>query len=310
MSRTTYLLYGLRVQSAVPLDAPSGDGDTVDLTVVLGPPRLVPDPGRRPGELAALRADGRTLSSLRAVGDGFTLRSPGLLEVHIDRSLTSIEVRADPRGDDQLVPLVVAGGAMACVLTLAGRLVLHASAVEVAGRAVAFLGESGAGKSVLAASACAAGARHLSDDVLRVETESGRAWCFAGSRSIRLRPDAAGLAGRLSMATVPWLSADGRTCVAPPASPEPRPELHAAVVVVRRTSAPPGLRRLEGGAATVALLRNPRLAGLSGGYLAGSHLAACAAVSRAVPVYEVGLPLAGDPVAGASGLLADLGLAV
>ncbi len=310
MSGATYLLHGLRVRSELPLDAPSGDGDNRDITVALGRPRQVPDLGPGPGELAAVRAEGRTFSSLRACADGFVLAYPGLLEAHIDPALSSIEVRADPRGDNGLVPVVVAGGAMACVLTLAGRLVLHASAVEVAGRAVAVLGVSGAGKSVLAAAACAAGARHLSDDVLRVEAESGRVWCFPGGRSIRLRPDAAGLTRHGGLATAASShSADGRICVAPPPSSEPRPELHAAVVA-RRTSAPSRLRRLEGGPATVALLSNPRLAGLSGGYLAGSHLAACAAVSRAVPVFEVSLPLEGDPVEGASALLSDLGLAM
>jgi hypothetical protein len=219
-----------------------------------------------------------------------------------------MEESADPRGDRNLMPMMVAGGAMASVLTLAGRLVLHASAVEMAGRAVAFLGASGSGKSVLAAAACAAGANYLSDDVLRVDAELGRAWCFAGSRSVRLRRDVAGLTGRMDLIAAPWLSVDGRTCAAPVMSAEPRPELHAAVVA-RRGTTPVGLRRLDGSAAAVALLNNPRLAGIRDRHLAGTHLAACAGLSRAIPVFELTLPWAGDPVEGAASLLADLGLA-
>ena len=52
---------------------------------------------------------------------------------------------------------------------LRGLEVLHASAVEVDGGAVAFVGRSGAGKTSLALALCRRGAAFLSDDVLALE---------------------------------------------------------------------------------------------------------------------------------------------
>ena len=335
MSEATYLLHGVRVRSELPLDAPCascadaggpGDSGAMHITVALGRPRPVPDLGPVPEELAAVREGGRTFLSLRSFGggdeslnegdesfgegsEGFALCYPGLLEAFIDPSLTRLELHLDPGGDERLAPLVVAAGAMACVLTLAGHLVLHASAVEVGGRAVAFVGGSGTGKSTLAAAACAGGARHLTDDALRLEAGSGRAWCYPGTRSIRLRPDAACLARRLAVEPAgTWPSADGRTCVTPRVSPYARPELDAVVVACphRGLSQP---RRLHAAEATAALLSNPRLAGLAGGPLARSHLVACAKLSRAVAVFELGLPLPGDPVAAAAAVLDKVALA-
>lgn len=61
-------------------------------------------------------------------------------------------------------------------------------AEEVGGRAVAFIGSSGIGKTTLKALCCAAGARLVTDDVLRVEPRDGEGWCFHGTCTLRLRP--------------------------------------------------------------------------------------------------------------------------
>jgi hypothetical protein len=61
------------------------------------------------------------------------------------------------------------GQVLPLAATLQGFELLHASAVELEGRAVAFTGRSGAGKSSLAAHLAASGAPLVTDDVLSVE---------------------------------------------------------------------------------------------------------------------------------------------
>lgn len=81
---------------------------------------------------------------------------------------------------------------LAQVLPLAAVLrgldVLHASAVAVAGRAVAFLGGSGAGKTTLASRIAASGAPLVTDDVLAIEPAGGGVRAHRGSTVARVDP--------------------------------------------------------------------------------------------------------------------------
>lgn len=63
---------------------------------------------------------------------------------------------------------------------LQGLEVLHASAVGIDGRAIAFTAPSGTGKSSLAAHLVAAGATFLTDDVLAVESADGGVLAYPG----------------------------------------------------------------------------------------------------------------------------------
>ncbi|MDA1081237.1 MAG: hypothetical protein O2973_06105 [Gemmatimonadetes bacterium] len=82
---------------------------------------------------------------------------------------------------------------LAFLLRCRRTLVLHASAVEMDGRAVAFVGPVGAGKSTIAAACVAAGAALLSDDVLAIRLEggdsSGQWHAHRGIGAIRLWDD-------------------------------------------------------------------------------------------------------------------------
>jgi len=70
-----------------------------------------------------------------------------------------------------------------------GRLVFHASAVEVDGGCVAFVGRSGLGKSTLAASFAATGGRFLTDDGLLLAWRAGELVAVPSHPSIRLWED-------------------------------------------------------------------------------------------------------------------------
>ena len=80
------------------------------------------------------------------------------------------------------------GPVLGFVLRLRGVTCLHASAVEVDGRAVAFLGPADAGKSTTASAFAARGHPVLSDDVSAI-TEDGQGFLVeSGYPCLRLRP--------------------------------------------------------------------------------------------------------------------------
>lgn len=70
-----------------------------------------------------------------------------------------------------------------------GKLVLHGSAVDINGQGVAFLGESGRGKSTLAASFATGGTRFLTDDGLLLEWTGSECQIVPSHPSIRLWED-------------------------------------------------------------------------------------------------------------------------
>ncbi len=75
-------------------------------------------------------------------------------------------------------------------LATSGRLVLHASAVSLKnGRTIAFLGNSGFGKSTLASSFHRHGARLISDDSILLKPGKDRVTAIGGFPGIRLFPD-------------------------------------------------------------------------------------------------------------------------
>jgi hypothetical protein len=81
------------------------------------------------------------------------------------------------------------GPVLGILLRARGRTCLHASVVAVGGRALAFLGPAGAGKSTIAAAFAQAGHAVLSDDLLVLGERGGRFWAEPGYSRLRLWPD-------------------------------------------------------------------------------------------------------------------------
>lgn len=86
------------------------------------------------------------------------------------------------------VPLL--GAVFATLLHQRGVLVLHASAVEIEGKGVAFIGQKGMGKSTLAAAFLRAGHRLVADDVLAIDFSTpGQPVVIPGFPEIKLNQD-------------------------------------------------------------------------------------------------------------------------
>jgi hypothetical protein len=187
-----------------------------------------------------------------------------------------------------MAAILVNGFIMTTLLATGGDLVLHASAVEIDGRAHAFVGRSGHGKSTVSAWLCRAGARLITDDVLRVtRTATGEWLCWPGATENRLRAGAASIAGAQS-----GVSGDGRLLTRPlhVERGEPLPLGGLYVPHPDRDGDSVRLRSLDPRAALVALLSFPRIVGVRDAEWLRRDLAHQAALAETVPMSVLTLP--------------------
>ncbi|MCL4835356.1 MAG: hypothetical protein KJZ86_23155 [Caldilineaceae bacterium] len=258
------------MQSEIPLPAPrlADSPAAMDLRVCWGHPQRKPMPAPPAGEILAqlLLPNGQGYT-LVDTGRGFVLHFHHTGEFCIDYDLASVRVQLAPDIDPELAGLLLTGNIMACLFTLGGEPVLHASAVTVNGRgseALAFLGASGMGKSSLAALLCANGAGFITDDLLRLRPTGEGGWgCYPGSGHLRLRRNAAASLAAHFDVDLQAVTADQRTAVwfdgdAGPLAPMPR---LGAIVIPRLSPQSPVLEltRIPPAKALLCLMAFPRI---------------------------------------------------
>jgi hypothetical protein len=133
--------------------------------------------------------DGTLWTEFHRADGGYLLRFPQLADFRVAadaRAVTCVPVPEVSEGTTQHLYL---NQVLPLVLSKLGKLVFHASAVEIGAGAVAFVGESGRGKSTLAASFAVSGCRFLTDDGLVVEPSGGGYEALPSHPSIRLWDD-------------------------------------------------------------------------------------------------------------------------
>jgi len=133
--------------------------------------------------------DGTLWASFYRAGENFLLRFPGLADFEISSDGLNVRCWPMPRVSPGTIDHIYLNQVQPFALSLQGRLVLHASAVEVNGSAIAFMGASGQGKSTLAASFVADGFRFLTDDGLHLEATTDGYLVLPSHPSIRLWDD-------------------------------------------------------------------------------------------------------------------------
>ena len=285
-----YHLYGLAIRSEIALPAPEWPCDALDLDVRWGEGPASADPA--PGGHVLLQrtfpnGQGYTLTE---TATGYTLRFTGVGEFRIDPARRWVHVHLLPNGDAGLAPILLAGNLIACILGLGGEHPLHASTVAVDGAALAFLGDSGRGKSTLATLLCAHGARLVADDLLRLQATDDGFHCLAGAPEVRLRPNAAQLAAefppeRRAMTT------DGRVSVHFPAGEGEAPLLRAIILPSpSRTCEELRLERLTPAGALLALNSHARVMGWQTAAAHRSRFGAYGEIARRVPLYSAEIP--------------------
>jgi hypothetical protein len=268
----------------------------VDLTIEMGEPRTPPFERPSADVIAELIADGYPRYTIYRVDDGYVCRIASVGDFVIDADLRRVTCHPVVGGRTDVIPIVTTGTITAFILAMGGRCVLHGSAVEIGGNALAFVGASGQGKSTMAALFCAAGASLVTDDVLplefaMVDGEADAVHCLRSSNEIRLREKAASLADRFGQGTGVRITADERFALEPLATALARSPL-AAVVLPRpdRKHSQVSARVLPPGEASFWLNRCQRIEGWKDRDHLRRQFFDIGRVAASVPVYEVSIP--------------------
>jgi len=133
-----------------------------------------------------LSPDGGVAIEFYRTDAGYLLRFPDRADFGIGEKLICTPAPDVPQAlvtalfNNQIIPMIE---------SRKGRLVLHASAIAAGGQALGFLGQSGRGKSTLAASFARAGHPFLTDDGLVLEPDGAGYQAKPSQPFIRLWPD-------------------------------------------------------------------------------------------------------------------------
>lgn len=121
--------------------------------------------------------------------DGYLVRFQSLCDFFIGSGGTEALCTPAPGLDEATREHVFYNQVAPLMLSEAGWLVFHASCVEVEGGAIAFIAQSGRGKSTLAALFATAGHRFLCDDAMVISPKGGRYEVLPNQPHIRLWSD-------------------------------------------------------------------------------------------------------------------------
>lgn len=203
-----YVAYGLRIHSALSLPelvpAPGPSSEPADIEIRIVTPNHATAATDSAWDIPALDPAAAFAST------------PGALPVHIGRDAEGhygdirwpdvgrfvvriaerdgvTRVSAVPHAGtaDAVLRLILLGPVLALTLHLRGWLVLHGSAVEIGGGAVAMLGTSGRGKSTTAGALTARGHPLVADDVVAILPAGGPITTVPAYPQLKLQPDAA-----------------------------------------------------------------------------------------------------------------------
>ena len=171
-----YCAYGLNIGSELRLPELATADAGGDVTIRL-------DPNARGLSQVSMVSGWLKLTRQEAL---LSLKKVGSFRIHSGRDVI---ITVEPTIDESLIRLYLLGVVMGALLYQRGKLVLHASSVEFDGYAVAFLANSGWGKSSIAAALLARGHAVLADDVTAVNLGAGRATVFPGIPLLKVNVD-------------------------------------------------------------------------------------------------------------------------
>ncbi|MGW6225990.1 hypothetical protein ACWFQT_02640 [Cellulosimicrobium cellulans] len=287
-------LYGLHVASELPLhqDRPADPTEPVDVTVLWGDPAWDVDEPEGARVLLDYADGDRAFYTFYELPAGdYLLRFHRTCDVQVSADLATVRVHLRDGADPGVAAILVTGAVLSFQLYLRGVAVLHGSAVDVGGRAVAFVGASGMGKSTMATLLCAAGGAVITDDVLRVDLD-GPPSVRLGASELRLRKGADVLVERFA-GDDPAVrtSADARQVLRLGGGADDALPLAAIVVPwPDREHTELEVERVEPTVAVFALITYARLLGWQDKAVVDRHFAQVAQIARTVPVFRARVP--------------------
>lgn len=233
--------------------------------------------------------------ALHATSAGYLLRFSRLadFELRFDESLVRVRPQHDLEHDtlehllvDQVLPRFLAHE---------GQLLVHASALTIAGRTVLFLGESGWGKSTLAGLLHRAGHALLSDDCVQIALEAGAWRAWPTYPSLRLFEDSLDHAfpGAEGLAAVAGYSRKRRLPVPAPDSSDATPAAISALYLLDEPSDQFDRVRIEPMrpvSACLELMRHAFKLDMNDRRRTQALFAQCSELARAVPAYALDYP--------------------
>lgn len=183
----SYFAYGLGIHSTFPLPEFTPAETKCDVTINLTRSENIKN------ELSKLENLEKPWHC-NQIGDEiiYSVKKVGIFRV---RQAREVIITCLPDVDERVISLYIAGTIMAFLSYQRGLIALHASAVEVNGSVVAFVGESGAGKSSTAAAISARGHVVITDDVLPVKQDSNSASVYPAFPQLKLSPEVAATLG-------------------------------------------------------------------------------------------------------------------
>lgn len=235
----------------------------------------------------------RPWMTFHRVADGFLLRFPGLCDFRVSGDGRAARCAPVPGTSEGTCLHLYLNQVRPLMQGRQGKLVFHASAVALGEAAVAFVGESGRGKSTLAAAFAASGAPFLTDDGLVLEPGEGGFRVLPSHPSIRLRDDSraalmgdgaeddpgAWYAGKLRLPAEARLPHSDRAM-----------RLGVAYVLGSGETREVSLTRLGGTEALVEWMRHAFLIDPEDRPALAAHFAGVTGLADAVPCYRLDFP--------------------
>ena len=212
-ARCRYDVYGVVVASGFRLssvdesDDPNADAA---ISLVLGSPEYF----RAKTEGLALEPD-EWFQHFVLPGGNIYLRVNDLFEAVVSSDGRQAVCAKLAEVDDRSFEANLLNFVLSSSLTLRREEPLHATVVDLGGRAVGLLGPSGAGKSTLAAFLIGQGAKLITDDMLRLTFVDGRGLAHSGPHRLKLFDETAERFLPDAMGDGHWNAATGKIMVRP-----------------------------------------------------------------------------------------------
>jgi hypothetical protein len=223
----------------------------------------------------------------------YLLRFPDLADFQVSADGLSVTCFPAPDVSQTTTEHLFLNQVLPLALSRLGNLAFHASAVEVAGGAVAFVAASGQGKSTLAASFATGGYRFFTDDGLVLEPVIDGYHVLPSHPSIRLWEDSRQMLIDRDAATAPPLHFTPKVRflagVGLVHCNEPRPLLRSYFLGDGRAQQIT-FRRLSGSEPLVAWIKHSFLLDVEDPAMLGPHFDRVAELANRIPCYYLDYP--------------------